>query len=541
MLVGAKTAVALGLLAVSLVCLGASGHLRADHLAQLDPWVTGIAAAAAVAVGTAVFRFWRLWERSDAYVGVLLRRDSWTTATSFLPHRRRGFVIGRGARGHARELPPLGLRATYVLVALAVALIPLDNRALAQLRDVPRQLGELGSDYCPEPEPPSAPDPALAPGCELVVRAYKLGYAKNLGDCAPREDDQAERICTLRQVDEPAFHYYWRLLSDRSQAAANAVSADRLRETGARLDRQLSHVDALVWARYDAITSAPRASHHLFTNLPDPGGSFGARVGAWLSPGRCVERTADMPHLIPPYRGALAPSYALEHALAQLLFNPAYEPVVGFCREYVIHWDARRDTCARLARDPEGVLADYDALDPVGTVLDRRRRKAIAQELAGDGDAAPPADRVVSFQCLMADPGLAPSDRVDVVTHAVVVDGHAFEARELRVPRFGAEPRSQIRLAKQLARLIAPGFGYGQLASRQGVDAVEATPAAAQQLSEPTYRLSRLQALRDADLFLGHEWIDARPDLLEVYPYHLHLANFIEVFREHYHRQRGRL
>ena len=32
-----------------------------------------------------------------------------------------------------------------------------------------------------------------------------------------------------------------------------------------------------------------------------------------------------------------------------------------------------------------------------------------------------------------------------------------------------------------------------------------------------------------------------RPDLLAVYPYHLHLKNFIEIFRRQYKEHRGRL
>ena len=42
------------------------------------------------------------------------------------------------------------------------------------------------------------------------------------------------------------------------------------------------------------------------------------------------------------------------------------------------------------------------------------------------------------------------------------------------------------------------------------------------------------------NLFLGNEWLAKRPDLLAVYPYHLHLKTFIEIFRRQYKEHRGR-
>ena len=58
---------------------------------------------------------------------------------------------------------------------------------------------------------------------------------------------------------------------------------------------------------------------------------------------------------------------------------------------------------------------------------------------------------------------------------------------------------------------------------------------------KPTFFLTKLDLLRDADLFLGNDWLGKRPDLLAVYPYHLHLQNFIEIFRRQYKQHEGRL
>jgi hypothetical protein len=43
------------------------------------------------------------------------------------------------------------------------------------------------------------------------------------------------------------------------------------------------------------------------------------------------------------------------------------------------------------------------------------------------------------------------------------------------------------------------------------------------------------------DIFLEPDWLSRRTDLLEVYPYHLHLKNYVRLFRKQYLLARGRL
>ena len=59
--------------------------------------------------------------------------------------------------------------------------------------------------------------------------------------------------------------------------------------------------------------------------------------------------------------------------------------------------------------------------------------------------------------------------------------------------------------------------------------------------TQPMYRLTRLELLRDADIFLGHDWLAKRADVLAVYPYHVHMKNLIELFRTLYRTHRSRL
>jgi hypothetical protein len=178
-------------------------------------------------------------------------------------------------------------------------------------------------------------------------------------------------------------------------------------------------------------------------------------------------------------------------------------------------------------------------LDAVRGVLAWRAMTAETRplELARARDLAP-AQRIVSFQCLMFDPGAEPAAPVE---RTAVLDGERFAVREVRTRPLVGDGGSQIRLYKQLAALMAPGFGYGRLTSNQAIGATPEEAALAEAFRQPAFGLTKLDLLRDADLFLGNDWLGRRPDLLEVYPFHLHLQNFIEIFRRQYAQHAGRL
>jgi len=138
----------------------------------------------------------------------------------------------------------------------------------------------------------------------------------------------------------------------------------------------------------------------------------------------------------------------------------------------------------------------------------------------------------------MFDPAARPAAPVE---RRLVLDGEPLAVREARMKPLVSDGTSQILLYKQLAALMAPGFGYGRLTSNQAIGAVPEEAALAEAFRQPAFWLTKLDLLRDADLFLGNDWLVKRPDLLEVYPYHLHLQNFIEISRRQYRQQQGRL
>jgi hypothetical protein len=258
----------------------------------------------------------------------------------------------------------------------------------------------------------------------------------------------------------------------------------------------------------------------VWINLPDP---RGAREWLTLEPPRCDERYEDLE----TWPALDEPSALVEHVIGQLLFSTSFGKAPASCRDATIHWGAPADACTRGFDD--------ETLAAVRSVLDRRRRQLEARALADElGEkttiAEPPAPgAVVSLQCFVVDPG----GTGRVAATVTEIDGEAIEIREVRVPSVRVDGAGPIEVYGALASLLASG-AYAGPADR-------VTSGAPVELAGDDYLLTRLDALQDADPFLGASSPLERDDLLEVYPFHRHLLGFVDAFRRRYQAQRGRL
>ena len=370
-------------------------------------------------------------------------------------------------------------------------------------------------------------------------RAYLLGYAKSLGPCEPEVGEESEQPCKLRQRDEPYLHYAWRLLVDRTRPLMDQLSATAFGEFKDRFGTQLDHLGALYDTLRQAVANMPRASHHLWTNLPPPRPGVWGRIRDAVEPGHCLGQTAPVDERWSLAAGAPTASDLVERVFGQLLFDPRYKPIVGVCREYTIHWDAPPDACQRLAGNPREFLDEADALAPVLQVLKRHRRERELGEFfreRGPGEPRIP-DQIVSFQCFIRDP----AGNGQATGHPFALEGHRFLASEVSFKYTDQDRQMPVKMAQRLASLLARGFYYGRHLSRASPTQREEELSLDELLAGGDFLLAKLEYLRDADLFLTPGAIGERTDLYEVYPYHLHLRSFVEVFRRQYKQQRDRL
>ena len=532
-MIGAKTLASITLLVAVVAAAFALGSFAPEHLAARGPRTLVLVGCFGVVVGTLVFRFWRFGEDSRHYFRWTSESIGWSVSEGhFLGGDRRRIVIGENRDGEAFDFSPRVRHLMSILIASVLGLAAIGSRALEQLGGAYERAASATSTFCPEEEEKKGPtkDPN-EPGCELVRRAYALGYAKSLGDCAPKKSEPgvaARLICTRRQRDEPLLHYSWRLLAGFFGNLNRTARPGYFKQSLADFRRRSSRLASLRRAEGEILTSAPHASHHIWTNLPDP------KDGAFEET-TCTNRYLRLPHRPDPPPGAARASKVLEQVLAQLLFEATYANAAGHCREYHVHWGAPADACERLVTKPEAFLQASHALDDVNVTLERYR---VASDLASLGGPKPPEPAsFVSFSCYLEGDG---PERTSAPFALPSFPGHRFTAEKLRVAPSPPDAALYVDRYDAVARLLVSGFHYGSFLSEAGLE--QATAGGLESaFAGSDFLLTRAYELESIDIYLDPGWIAKRPDLLEVYPYGRHLKNYVEMFRRQYRRERGRL
>ena len=96
-------------------------------------------------------------------------------------------------------------------------------------------------------------------------------------------------------------------------------------------------------------------------------------------------------------------------------------------------------------------------------------------------------------------------------------------------------------LLHKLAKSYIPHFNYSTYYSNQESASMLEDELSSIFTYDADLYLTRLEYLRQADIMIGHDWLQDDPSLLEIYPWHLHLYNFVDSFRSEYRNSRGRL
>jgi hypothetical protein len=531
-MIGAKSLVTVVAAVIAAVLTLRSGLLLPERLLGRDASALFLAGAFAVVVGALVFRFWRLNEKSASYFRVSTDATLFENEASFVGVGRFHIFVGR----NDAEALELGARTQQLLcvgLALLAGLGAIDSRAMGLLDRFSRGLTAASSSYCPQVEVKPAADDPNAPGCELIRRAYALGYAKDLGDCGVTQARAAAAaVCTLRQRDEPFAHYAFRLLEGFAARVERYASADAFSKAKSDFAARVTRLDSIRSAQREVLSSAPHSAHHIWVNLPDPGTS------GVLQRESCADRYRTLAHRPAPGDPSKASSQVFEHVLAQLLFEGRYEPAAGYCREYHVHWGASPDACRQLAANPEGFLEEQGALSNVRAVLDRWR---LGRDLEALGNARSQREldpqAFVSFGCYTETPGTPQLKRS---SQAVTLDGLSFVAGEVTVPPSPGGTTLFVDRYDAVATLLTRGFHYGALLSEAGLEQ-SGSEGLEPSFSSHEFPMSRLYGLEAIDIYLSPGWLAKRADVLEVYPYQVHLKNYVKVFRGQYRRERGRL
>lgn len=550
-MIGARTLTSLTLFVATAAVGVWFDLLNPSYLSGVDPEVLFWTALFAMLAGTLVFSFLGMVNRSAYYFRVALDGHLWEDESPFVGLRSVQVAVGKNP-GDAFDLPPSLQHGVFVFLFFVLGVGTFDLRTLDLMVEFPARVAATGNRFCPDPEETQVVEEKVDPGCALVRRAYDLGFAKDLGSCAPEEEERGD-VCLLRQRDEPLLHYAWRLLDESYTDARRGLAGERWASMRTSFEAKAPYLEPLYRVQRDVVDGAPRASHHLWTNLPQPY-SWWQRLtqGFFNDSTRCesYRRLPPRPEVQEnPERQA---SREVNHVLGQLLFDPRYADTAGSCREYHVHWGAPNDICERLAEDPQGVLREWGVWSDVTQVQrrynDRIRLNRLAFELGSSqrasgwlGNATQQSQsalqRAVSFQCYVEDAGASRA----LAWRATTLWDKPFEIAEMRARDGAGDPERFVERYADLSKLLVKGYHYGNLSS-QVSPLLALQPSSGEQVFRRSEGyLAKLEFLTDMDIYLGDPWVLRRDDLLEVYPYHIHLRNVVERFRRRYAKERGRL
>lgn len=579
----------LSLVLVLLICLITAYKidvLNWSYLKGINTDLAFVIGLFSIILGVGFYNFWQLGKKSLYTLHY--------TKTKYIPegvnilftYKSFSFAISNKTKVKADtvELPSVIRQLLSISIFLSFAIIALDNGEFDKLKKFPSEILQAEGDFCPNNEdvidaPPKA-------GCELIIRAYKLGYAKDLGICEPKKiDPEKLQVCQKRREDEPYLHYMSRLLLSSIDKQIAFFEDNKAKKIEDKFRLQVKELEILKDYQRYAISAAPRASHHIWTNLPYPENKFIEQYRKYFKPSYCIEQFQNQTNTVRLKKDdERRDSKTLEHVYGQLLFNPKSRDSVAFCKEYKIHWNSQPDTCKQFAKNPKAVLKESKVLAEVELVLNRHdiansilsldekiqkiestsvssvtaennksnsknkenksatntKGKIVKAKIAKNKQQIRKKNELVSFQCFMQ----TDEKRKKNLTNNVKLDNTKFLVRTGYFPKIDNEGDSQISMYKEFSKVLENRFHYSKLKSRSDINVEQNLAESkddAELLRAPSYLFTRLEKLKNVDIFLGNPWVLERDGLLDVYPYHVHLQNYVKSFRSEYSESRGRL
>ncbi|MFK7826621.1 MAG: hypothetical protein AB8G05_20945 [Oligoflexales bacterium] len=472
---------------------------------------------------------------------------------------------------------PLSIQMSFLFLAIFyLNSFTINDRTLMLLSDIGKQFDPSASEYCIKAE--KKKKKVDKPGCELVLRAAKMGLSNKLGDCKPEEDEKSNesgQVCQLRQLDEPQLHYTYRKLAKKMLNFLSIPFADIVNSFRATFREQVNEIELLGDHQGLVMNATPRASHHILTNLPPPKGKWLHALHNFLFPGDCVDRYAELPNILTEDDDTL--SHKFEFVIAHLLFTSSHNAPAGYCREYQIHWGLESDICSKIVKNPlegleeagakqhlefllhrEKVQAKMDLLtkkiekyqikieDPQDKDKDKNKEKKKDKSKSKKSldpfdklaESKHPITRAASFHCFIVGENDTP-----VKASKIKINQFEFQLFEIHTTSTLSDQNAKIPVNwfKKTANVLHGNFRYAGFLSRKALRNRSQGDLSHLFKKANPFLLSKTHALNGIDVMLGDEWLHNRLDLLSVYPWSLHMHHFIKVFRKKFKAKWQRL
>ena len=639
MKIGLKSIITIFLIFITSIVFGYLLSSRPHFFLDMEPRVGFTIGVFAVTVTYFFIRFWNINDSSSYTLCIVRGADDNPDRIPIFNGDRLSASLLRQEES-SFEIPSFLVKTSYFLIFLLLGVILIDNRSLFLADAFPETL-DRKKDFCPT-EVETFKKPKPKPGCELVLKAYEMGYADKLGDCDPRLKDgkiEEPKVCEKRRHDEPYVHYAFRLLERFWEKNGEDDFFDSLHRKYLTFREKITKSELLFFEQTKSLRGLPRASHHVFTNLAHPAGVVRGAF-SWIIPKEsCQERISNAPakYMGDPKNYA-AESKLLGHSFDQMLFNQRHEPGAGYCPEYVIHWNVDANTCTQLAENADSLLAELGIDEQIKAVLSRieaniglaQLESTIeqihvensmsephglppAKELLGKNSPTTPSDtnttqsnkeqtadtalenttkqnsenafpeqtpappkppqngsnlaqnlsenknvpsplksalamkkllpKYISFQCLIEDETATKAESKNIKVNYASTE---FNVSELRVPRIDTKLLTggkalRTDYIEHLSGLMAPGFSNVGFESQANILDTDIIEMAQNAYKDNSLILTKLELLKHVDILQGNDWIKNSGNILDIYPWQLHLGNYVKRFRDAYKEKRGRL
>ncbi len=505
---------------------------RAANFLQIDSSSAFIVGALASFLGILLYRVSRPAVPSPYRFSIHYKVEPEERSVVLLHVKNIWVSVNRNFDDDIVEIFPKGQFALMFMSLILAGILTFSQREIALIEKFPQQLTWGQTKFCPDPNQGKI-QAEERPECQLLLRAHKLGYAEDLGDCG--EFVEGPPVwCDLRQKDEPYFHFAWRRLKeayDSSYSTVKDIHFDK-KKYEEQIAKEIDRLKPLARNKMAEVAAEPRSLHFILSSLPEPEGWTWHKIKRRLLPSQCLVTESDYPNKLPEPSEAKDLSSNLVMAFGHLLFDYGYSRVISSCKEYHFLWGLGETTCRDIRKSPQATLTQLGLLDPIKKIIQRYEDKKVSYP---NDKSLEPRD-VISINCLEYG-----KERIQQKVYQVKLGRHKLWLKVLQHPKLEYKSGDSIQSFQLASKLASLRFNYGRLLSRSSLSDGEEVLVTEEMVTQDDFRFTRVVFLEEIDVFLNPYWLLEREDILEIYPYYLHLTHFVNSFRNNYAQGRGRL
>lgn len=447
-----------------------------------------------------------------------------------LPLKKTTFFVHSFEENKAFEFSRFTRRGLIFLFFFNCVMSLVGEKELSYLANA-RERTYFGKEqFCPD-EKPVVELKEIRPECRLIYRAFQLGYVKDLGTCGKKEEEVPTTLCELRQTDEPYLHFAFRRAKQKRDDVVEIAQTNMPHNIQQQLEKDFERFQPLLKDHVSDLSGDSKSAHFFVTNLPAPPETVLKKYFLSYNPNHCIKEYRGLPNRLPPSKDGLTSSQGVHHAVGHLLFESRYETSVALCKEYNLVWALEDKFCSDLMKNPAQTITKSVMAQQINSVLDRYERKKKVRTHLKFKDPS----HFVSINCFTYE-----GTKTALTNKTMTYRGYKIPVRWLRVSPAPEDLSPESQLLRTTAHLLGPRFNYSHFRSRASFSADEKIKVEPELFDTADFHFSRLGFLADVDVFVGRSWVETRSDLMDVYPYYLHLNHYVEAFRRSYREDRGR-